>query len=81
MIFGVTSFVIIRALAYAFTGYVAFRYKVYSVGFLMSLLTLSAIHPEIIPFEVFYEVILIGFPIASLWVAWEILRNHETTIR
>lgn len=80
MIFGITSFVIIRALAYAFAGYVAYKNGVYSVGFLMSLLTLSAIHPEIIPFDIFYEVILIGFPIASLWVAWEILQNHETTI-
>lgn len=79
MIFGVTSFVIIRALSYAFAAYMGYKYKIYSVGFLMTLLSLSAIHPEIIPWDIFYEVILLGFPIASLWVAWDISKKHENT--
>lgn len=75
MIFGVSSFVIIRAIAYAFTAYVSFKYGHKAIGWMFSLLTLSAIHPEIIPFEIFYEVILLGFPMASLWVAWDIIHR------
>lgn len=77
MIFGISSFVIVRATAYLFAAYVAFKYKEQSLGILFSLLFLSAIHPEIIPFDIFYEVILLGFPGASLWIAWDITKRHE----